>query len=290
VFSASAAVGATRELLAARASEAEKLGKIHAYLHGQQPAPINVIGAPQEVKDLAGMSRVNIARLPVDVLAQSLFVDGFHQPTIEGNEPVWGAWQANRMDARQTGIFRAALGAVVMPGSDMPVEAIKVGEFSQTDTSSFLEAREASIRHMAIISQVAPHDLLGQMVNLSADALAAAEQSKIRKINERQTSFGESMEQTFQLVGRSMGAPVADDAEVRWRDPEARSLAQTADALVKLQQVGVPVEMLLEMIPKLTQSGIERAKALINRNGAFGDLQNILAEAVPPPVVEPAAA
>ena len=42
----------------------------------------------------------------------------------------------------------------------------KFGEFSATDLGGFLEAREASIRHMSTIAQVPPYHLLGAVANL----------------------------------------------------------------------------------------------------------------------------
>ena len=42
----------------------------------------------------------------------------------------------------------------------------KFGEFGQSDLSGFLDAREASIRHMSTIAQVPPYHLLGAVANL----------------------------------------------------------------------------------------------------------------------------
>src|SRR5712692_9702248 len=50
----------------------------------------------------------------------------------------------------------------------------RFGEFTETNLNPYIEAREASIRHMATVSQVPPYHLLGQIANLSAEALAAA--------------------------------------------------------------------------------------------------------------------
>lgn len=139
---------------------------------------------------------------------------------------------------------------------------IAVGEFSQTNTSGYIESREATLRHLATVSQTPAHELLGQLVNLSADALAAANDSNRRKITERQTVLGESHEQVLDLAGSLMGLTTDPSAYVRWKDTEPRSLAQTADALGKLvQMLGVPDQELWEMIPGVTQQEITRWKA-----------------------------
>lgn len=138
----------------------------------------------------------------------------------------------------------------------------KFGEFEATDLTGYINSREASLRHAAIISQVPPHHLLGQMANLSAEALAAAEAGQMRKIAERQALFGESWEQTLRLAALLIGdADAASDtsAQVLWRDPESRSLAQYADALGKIaSQLNVPPQVLWEKLPGVTQTDVER--------------------------------
>ena len=138
----------------------------------------------------------------------------------------------------------------------------KFGEFGATDLGGYIDSREASLRHAAIISQVPPHHIMGQMANLSAEALAAAESGQMRKIAERQALFGESWEQTLRLAALLTGdVAAAQDtaAQVIWRDPESRSLAQYADALGKIAaQLEVPPQVLWEKLPGVTQTDVER--------------------------------
>lgn len=156
----------------------------------------------------------------------------------------------------------------------------KFGDFAATDLGGYLESREATIRHIATVSQTPPHHLLGAMINLSAEALAAAESGLQRKIAERKSSFGESHEQTLRLA-----ALAADDsggwedtsAQVVWRDTEARSLAQTVDALGKLvQMLGVPAEELWQLIPGISQTDVERWKDAAKKGDALAQLNGII--------------
>lgn len=152
----------------------------------------------------------------------------------------------------------------------------KFGSLPATPLDGYIKSRDADIRDLAAVTQTPPHHLLGQMANLSAEALAAAEASLSRKVEERKHTFGESWEQALRLAAVVSGGEGGDDyqAQVRWRDMESRSLAQTADALGKLaQMLGVPVEMLWEKVPGWTQTDVERAKALARR----GDAQQRLA-------------
>lgn len=120
---------------------------------------------------------------------------------------------------------------------------VTVGEFAQTDLKGYIESREATLRHLATVSQTPVHELLGTMANLSAEALVAARDSHNRALEQYRTLFGESHEQTLELAGRIEGTTVDVGAWVRWRDMEARSLAAAADAFGKLvTQLGIPAE------------------------------------------------
>lgn len=156
-------------------------------------------------------------------------------------------------------------------------DEIKVGEFDQTDLKGYIDSREATIRHLASVSQTPAHELVGQLVNLSAEALAAAEASKRRKVTERETMFGESWEQVLELGGQIEGYDVDAQAEVRWRDTEARALAATVDALGKMaQMLMIPPEMLWERVPGVSQQDVERWKSAAAQGDSFAQLNAIL--------------
>lgn len=428
MLNAASAIEQTRSMLQWRAAEADHLGRIHAYLRGRQPLPIIPAGVPNEVRRLAEMSRVNVLDLVISAVAQSLYVDGYRAERDPDDAPAWDVWQANQMDARQTGVHRGALAfgvsyVTVLPGDTAPVirgysprrvtalygeddlwpmfalrtepsgkewlyrlyddeavyylsgsekpdaevlwletrahdvgvcpvvrfqntmelddevrgeieplmpiqdqidlttfellvaqhygafrqryilgwtaeseaqqlkasaarlwtfedskEEIAVGEFAQTDLKGYLDSREASLRHAATISQTPAHELLGQMVNLSAEALVAAEASQRRKITEREMSFGESWEQVLALAGRIQGVEQGSGAQVRWRDTESRALSATVDALGKMAaMLGVPVQELWEKIPGVTQQDVERWKTTVAEGDPIASLEALLA-------------
>lgn len=153
---------------------------------------------------------------------------------------------------------------------------VQAGEFSQTNLDGYIKSREASLRHSATLSQTPVHELTGELVNLSAEALAAAEAGRDRKVDLRQTSLGESHEQTFQLVGMLIGEDIPNDSEVVWRDTSARAFAATVDALGKLtQMLGVPPQELWERIPNTTRQEIERWKAAAAEGDAFSQLASM---------------
>lgn len=170
----------------------------------------------------------------------------------------------------------------------------KFGSLPATPLEGFIQAHDADVRVLAAVSQTPAHEMLGQMANLSAEALAAARASQTAKSDERKHTFGETWEQWLRLAAHIEGdADSAGDfeAQVRWKDTEIRSMAQAADALGKLaQMLKVPVELLWEKIPGFTQQDVETAKVLIERGGALEELVRSLEEGQQTQQPEPAAA
>ena len=434
------------DLKEVRNGERVQLDLIRRYWKGIQRLPeVIPASAPREVRTMARIARVNVCAIVIDVLAQSTFVDGFRSPgppDTTGDNDVWNIWQANKMDARQTGIHRAAFAygasyALVLPGDPLPVirgvsprnltavygddpdwpefalerrsktlwrlydnqavydlrpndgssgfdflnsanhgagvtpvirylgeedldadddvtadvmaymdvakpmrgeiaplisiqdqidlttfglkvaewysafrqryaigwvpddeaekmkasasqlwtfdqspegpDGMKLGEFGQTDLSGYIESRESSMKHAATLSQTPVHELIGELVNLSAEALAAAEKGHERKIDEKKAMLGESHEQTLRLAAKLGGVTVPDDAEVVWRDTSARAFAATVDGLGKLSQMlGIPPQELWQRVPGATRQEIEQWKAAAADGNAFDELARML--------------
>lgn len=157
----------------------------------------------------------------------------------------------------------------------------KFGSLPATPLDGFIAAAKADVQTLAAVSQTPAHELLGDMVNLSAEALAAARASLTAKVDERKHTFGESWEQTLRLAAWVMGDPDGArdySAQVRWKDTEIRSLAQAVDALGKIAtMLGVPVEVLWEKIPGWTDQDVARAKTIAEQGGGLEALMRSLA-------------
>jgi hypothetical protein len=147
------------------------------------------------------------------------------------------------------------------PGADLlwatPESAAQFGEFNPTDISPLIKAIDNSVQTLCAITRCPPHYLLGQMSNLSGDALAAAETGLVSKVVEREQEFGESWEAVYRLAGKVMGATVPADAEVIWKDPQFRTLTELAAASVQLEAAGMPWRSRMAMLDKSPQE-IER--------------------------------
>lgn len=109
-------------LLTARRAEKVRLDEVHLYVKNRVCDIYVPRAATAEYKKLVDQARFNVLPLVVKSVAQHLVVDGYRPAAQRENSAVWdAAWQPNRMDARQAGLYRAALQygvsyARVLPG------------------------------------------------------------------------------------------------------------------------------------------------------------------------------
>ena len=121
-------------------------------------------------------------------------------------------------------------------------EQAKFGQLDAADLSGY----EASVR--VILGQIMavstlPAHYVGVFTDnpASADALRAAEASLTARAEARQATFGRAWEQVARLMiaVRDGRDPQQIDVRVQWADAATRSVAQEADAVVKLFQAGL---------------------------------------------------
>jgi predicted nuclease of predicted toxin-antitoxin system len=434
----------TRRMLGLREQERPRLDLIHCYLRDDDKLELPGLpsDAPQDVKRLARISRVNLLKYVVAARVQQMYVNGFQTPDSPDDLEVWrAAWQANRWDARQIGVHRATVSygtayETVLPGTRGPVmrghsprdltaaygdddewpelalwkmrdgsyrlidqtnvyrvrtsggdadvewidegvhgmtwlgepvcpvvrfrdtddlddpgrgivqplfwlqdqvnvttfqllvaqhygafrqrlligwaadsEAaafksgasvvqtldvdpsdIQVHEFAQNDLRMIIESREATIRHLATVSQTPVHELLGQLVNLSAEALEAARAGANAAAEENRTVIGESHEQALNLAAEHLGLEVDEAASVVWKDTRLRSLQETIAAWSQaVQGLGVPEEETWSELP-VPQHKLERWRAAREANSLIGGLGSMMGGSVDQPVAVDAAA
>lgn len=147
------------------------------------------------------------------------------------------------------------------PGADLiwatESDTAQFGDFSQTDLRPLIAAIDSSIQTLSAITRCPPHYLIGQIVNVSGDALAAAETGLVSKTIEREQEFGESWEAVYRLAGKVIDDTVPEDCEVIWKDPQFRTLTEMASASVQLKASDVPWRTRMAMLDKTPQE-IER--------------------------------
>jgi hypothetical protein len=140
----------------------------------------------------------------------------------------------------------------------------RFGAFNESTLTGYLESVQQDVTMLAAITQTPPHYLLGQMINLSADAIKAAEAGLVAKVRRRSLHLGESWEEAIRLALQLVGSPAAANtsAEVIWADFETRSEGQRVDALTKMATLGVPRTVLWERWGATPQE-IERWEGLL---------------------------
>jgi len=146
-------------------------------------------------------------------------------------------------------------------------ETARFGSFQAASLDQVVQALDAHIKHFSALVQVPPHYLLGAIINMSAEGIAAAESGYWRNINDRQYAIGEGYELALRTAADLLGLEAADDldSEVNWADMSTRSLNQVADAIVKLHTVDAPLEMLFALVPSWSKADALEAADEVRR-------------------------
>lgn len=160
-------------------------------------------------------------------------------------------------------------------------EGVTFGTLDETSPDGLINATEEDMKILAVVTQTPVHALTGNLVNLSADAIAEARAAADLKVHERKVGFGDSNEQLLRLASHIEGrAEDAADFSLRtdWADLQSRSMSQSADALGKMaQMLKIPVELLWDRIPTVTP---EIAKAWLEYKQEHPSAEERLAAAL----------
>lgn len=153
----------------------------------------------------------------------------------------------------------------------------KFGQLDETPLAGYLSNEDQATKNLAAIAQFPLHALIGNVSNLSAEALAALEQQFMRQMQSFQVSWGESHEELFRLLAEAKGddaGAVSYGGEVRWRDMTSKAFGAVMDGLGKASQMlNVPSRGLWPLIPGLSSGDIadleelaeeEQADAMLN--------------------------
>jgi hypothetical protein len=226
------------EVRVAKRLEWESTGEPTPNEHGVVPVipfenRVNVLsGGASEIEDCVPVLR-RIDRLTLDKMITSHFAS-FRQKWATGLVVPTDPETGQRVEPYKAAVDR--LWVNTAPDG-------RFGTFEATDVSQYLSAVDSEIATLAAISRVPAHYLMQR--NLanppSAESLIASEAGLISKVEDRQAQYGEAWEQAAALQARLSGRPIEiDSIEVDWVNAERRNPAQTSDAAIKLQNIGVP--------------------------------------------------
>lgn len=99
----------TQYLIGTRRAEEVRFSEIHEWVKDRVCSIYVPEKASKEYRQLVDQSRWNVLDFLIGSLAKNFYVDGYRPERGDQNAEVWKVWQANRMDARQSGLWRKSL-------------------------------------------------------------------------------------------------------------------------------------------------------------------------------------
>ncbi len=159
----------------------------------------------------------------------------------------------------------------------------KLGQFPGADLSGFVNALATLTQTLGALSGLPPHYLgLHGDQPASADAIRSAEASLVAKVRRKQRVLSGGWEEVVRLavaIRDGRFNPALNRLETVWSDPETRTVAQGADAALKLVQGGLlTADAALEHYVGMTPGQIDNNRNLRRRSAldnaavqVFGD-------------------
>lgn len=129
----------------------------------------------------------------------------------------------------------------------------KIDQWDAANLDVFTSVIEVLVGHIASQTRTPPTYLISKtgMSNVNAEGLKASEIGLVKKELEFQTFATPAMREVFALMATAQGnAQLAKEVRLStivWQNPEIRSEAELADALVKKKSIGYPLEYLMEL-------------------------------------------
>ena len=120
---------------------------------------------------------------------------------------------------------------------------VNVQQFAEANLANFHQTINTLARMVASMSGLPPHFLGYSDANpTSADAIRSAETRLVKRAERRQRAFGGAWEQVMRLallIADGSLPDGIDSLETIWRDASTPTIAQKADAVVKLRTAGL---------------------------------------------------
>lgn len=153
----------------------------------------------------------------------------------------------------------------VDPGSIFQLEnpEAKLAEFKEADRKNLSIYDE--FQQLSVISKTPRHyfPMDGGIANIGTETIAAFEGAMIAAVSGHSATLGSGWEEIARLGGKALADPVelSQQAELRWKNPEFRTLAEVADAVSKLKEV-LPWVAIAEYALNASQEEISRWQAM----------------------------
>jgi hypothetical protein len=162
-------------------------------------------------------------------------------------------------------------------------ETVKVGEFAQADFRPFIDVNLTHVKEIASTSSTPPYAfLIGDMVNVAADALARIEGNHTAKVLRHATTLGSDFyREVMRLAFKVENNPKAlDPATVVWADITERTATEQANLAKTAKDLGAPDQAVFAMFPDVDQQ--EAARWVVE-----GTANRLIQQAAIPAVARP---
>ncbi len=159
----------------------------------------------------------------------------------------------------------------------------KIDAFEAADLGGFTKVIEVIVGHIAAQTRTPPTYLVTTtgMSNVNAEGLKASEIGLVKKSLEFHLFVSPELRELYSLMAIAANdialSKLARRGKIGWANPEIRSEAQLADALIKKKQSGYPVEYLLEL-DGVEEGDMKRILAMIAAEQADAQLDHALRE------------
>ncbi len=158
---------------------------------------------------------------------------------------------------------------------------VSFGDFNPTDPTGYINLGQEIAAHISRLSRVPITYFLSNISNLGGDALALLISGLVLKCQRRVVGYEPAFEGALRLALRTQGDARANAAniEVKWADMETRSMAQSADAAVKLTTGDNPVitpQTAQEKYLGMSQTERDRDDAWRSEGRATSNLEAVL--------------
>ncbi|WP_168223492.1 phage portal protein [Pseudarthrobacter sp. NIBRBAC000502772] len=155
----------------------------------------------------------------------------------------------------------------------------KFGQFQESDLAVFHNSIKLLAQLASQMLALPPHYLSFVGDNpASADAIRSSETQLVKRVERKHTYLGGAWEDVQRLVLRFKTGkwdPAAQGLETQWRDPSTPTVAQKADAVVKLVQTGIlPIEQARQDLG-YTQEQRNRMVEMDDRAKSNPDIANL---------------
>lgn len=191
------------------------------------------------------------------------------------------------------------LNAAHIGAIDEHPDDVRVDRWQASPLSPYNELVK-ELREQFALEAAIPLWAAGNVSNVSTDTAAMIEAAHQRELGIKRESFGESWELVIALGVSMSGDPEpAADAEMIWRETQARAFGAVVDGMVKLASIpadamGVPIEDLLDLIPGMTQQKVNAIADALRRRRSQAAFAAVAAAArapadAPAPAEDPTA-